>query len=78
MDLYLFYPMASIRIFVPIDVDFWGLHKTAKAWYINTHVLNEMLKRVQHDKEKCVIPNLFRNLDFGNDNKSIAFVLVTP
>jgi len=35
-----------------------------------------MLKRVQHDKKKCVIPNLFRNLEFGNDNKSIAFALV--
>jgi hypothetical protein len=35
-----------------------------------------MLKRVQHDKKKCVIPNLFRNLEFDNDNKSIAFVLV--
>ena len=43
---------------------------------INTNALNEMLKRVQHDKKKCVIPNLFRNLDFGNDNKSTAFVLV--
>ena len=59
-----------------MDVDFWGLHKTAKAWYINTNVLNEMLKRVQHEKEKSVIPDLFRNFDFGNDNKSIAFVLV--
>jgi hypothetical protein len=38
--------------------------------------LNEMLKRVQHDGKKCVIPNLFRNLEFGNNNKSIAFVLV--
>jgi hypothetical protein len=37
-----------------------------------------MLKRVQHDKKKCVIPNLFRNLEFGNDNKLIAFVLVNP
>jgi hypothetical protein len=35
-----------------------------------------MLKRVQHDKKKCVIPNLFRNLGFGNDNESIGFVLV--
>jgi hypothetical protein len=35
-----------------------------------------MLKRVQHDKKKCVIPNLFRNLDSGNVNKLIAFVLV--
>jgi hypothetical protein len=35
-----------------------------------------MLKRVQHDKKKCVIPNLFRNLEFGNDNKSIAFAIV--
>ena len=34
-----------------------------------------MLKRVQHDKKKCVIPNLFRNLEFGNENKSIAFAL---
>jgi hypothetical protein len=41
----------------------------------NTNALSEMLKRAQHDKKKCVIPNLFRNLDFGNDNKSIAFVL---
>jgi hypothetical protein len=36
-----------------------------------------MLKRVQHDKKKSVIPNLFRNLEFGNDNKLIAFVLVS-
>ena len=36
-----------------------------------------MLKRVQHDKKKYVIPNLFRNLEFGNDNELIAFVLVT-
>jgi len=28
-----------------------------------------MLKPVQHDKKKCVIPNLFRNLGFGNDSK---------
>ena len=35
-----------------------------------------MLKRVQHDKKKYVIPNLFRNLDFRNDNKLIAFVLI--
>jgi len=34
-----------------------------------------MLKRVQHDKKKRVIPNLFRNLGFGNDKNSIAFVL---
>ena len=37
----------------------------------NTNALNEMLKRV-HDREKCVIPNLFRNLDFGNDNELIC------
>jgi hypothetical protein len=37
-----------------------------------------MLKRVQHDKKKPVIPNLFRNLEFNNDNKLIAFVLITP
>jgi hypothetical protein len=43
----------------------------------NTKALNEMLKRVQHDKKECVIPNLFRNLEFGNDNKLIAFVLKT-
>ena len=43
---------------------------------INTDALSEMLKRVQHDKKKSVIPNLFRNLDFGNDKKSIASVLV--
>jgi hypothetical protein len=36
-----------------------------------------MLKRVQHDKKRYVIPNLFRNLEFGNDNKLIAFVLVS-
>jgi hypothetical protein len=36
-----------------------------------------MLKRVQHDRKKCVIPNLFRNLDFGNDNKLIAFVSIS-
>jgi hypothetical protein len=34
-----------------------------------------MLKRV-HDKKKYVIPNLFRNLEFGNDNELISFVLV--
>lgn len=38
--------------------------------------VNEMLNSFQHDKKKCVIPNLFRNLDFDNDNKSTAFVLV--
>jgi len=43
---------------------------------MNTNALNEMLKRVQHDKKKCVIPNLVRNLEFCNDNRSIAFVLV--
>jgi hypothetical protein len=42
----------------------------------NTTALNQMLKRVQHDKKRYVIPNLFRNLEFGNDNKLIAFVLV--
>ena len=31
-----------------------------------------MLKWVQHDKRKYVIPNLFRNLEFGNDDKLIA------
>jgi hypothetical protein len=41
----------------------------------NTNALNEMLKRVQYDKKRHVIPNLFRNLEFGNDNKLIAFVL---
>ena len=35
-----------------------------------------MLKRVQHDKKRYVIPNLFRNLEFANDNELIAFVLV--
>jgi hypothetical protein len=35
-----------------------------------------MLKRVQSDKEGYVIPKLFRNLEFGNDNKLIAFVLI--
>jgi hypothetical protein len=35
-----------------------------------------MLKQVHHDKEKYVIPNSFRNLEFGNDNKLIAFVLI--
>ena len=38
--------------------------------------LNEMLKRVQHDKKKYVIPNLFRNLESANDKELIAFVLV--
>jgi hypothetical protein len=36
-----------------------------------------MLKRVQHDKKKHVIPSLFRNLEFWNDNKLIAFGLST-
>jgi hypothetical protein len=35
-----------------------------------------MLKRVQHNKKKYVIPNLFRNLEFGNDNELIAFVIL--
>jgi hypothetical protein len=36
-----------------------------------------MLKRVQkHDKEMYVIPNLFRNLESGNDNKLVAFVII--
>jgi hypothetical protein len=35
----------------------------------NTNALNQMLKRVQHDKKKSVIPNLVRNLEFGNDHK---------
>jgi hypothetical protein len=35
-----------------------------------------MLKRVQHDKTKSVIPNLFRNLKVANVNKSMAFVLI--
>ena len=43
----------------------------------NTDVLNVMLKRVQHDKKKYVIPNLFRNLEFSDDNKLIEFVLNT-
>jgi hypothetical protein len=42
----------------------------------NTNALNEMLKRVQHDKKKYFIPNLFRNLEFGNDNELIAFALI--
>ncbi len=42
----------------------------------NTNAKNEMLKRVQHDKKRYVIPNLFRNLEFINDNELIAFVLV--
>jgi hypothetical protein len=42
----------------------------------NTNALNQMLKRVQHDKKKYVIPNLFRNLEFGNGNKLIALVLI--
>ena len=42
----------------------------------NTDALNEMLKPVQHDKKKRVIPNLFRNLEFGNDKILSVFVLV--
>ncbi len=34
-----------------------------------------MLERI-HDKKKYVIPNLFRNLEFGNDNELIAPVLM--
>ena len=45
---------------------------------INTNAINEMLKRFQkHDKKKYVIPNLFRNLKFGNDNELIASVLIS-
>jgi len=44
--------------------------------FTNTSALNEMLKQVQHDNKKYVIPNLFRNLEFSNDNKLIAFVLI--
>jgi len=36
-----------------------------------------MLKRVQHDKKKHVIPNLFRNLEFRHDKGLIAFALIT-
>jgi hypothetical protein len=35
-----------------------------------------MLKPGQHDKKNYVIPNLFRNLEFANDNELIAFVLI--
>ena len=42
----------------------------------NTNALNEMLKRVHHDKKRYVIPNLFRNLEVGNGKRFIAFVLV--
>jgi len=35
-----------------------------------------MLKRAQHDKKKCVIPNLFQNLGFVDDKELNAFVLV--
>jgi hypothetical protein len=36
-----------------------------------------MLKGVQHDKKKYAIRNLFRNLEFGNDNDLIAIVFVS-
>jgi hypothetical protein len=52
------------------------LIESAKINIINTSALNKMLKRVQHDKKKCVIPNLFRNLEFGNDKELIAFILI--
>ena len=29
-----------------------------------TNTINEVLKRVQHDKKRYVIPNLFRNLEW--------------
>jgi len=45
---------------------------------INTNALNKMLKQVQHNKKKRVIPNLFRNLGFGNDKELNAFILVLP
>jgi hypothetical protein len=35
-----------------------------------------MLKRVQHDEKKYVIPNLFRNLEFVNDNELLSFAKV--
>jgi len=35
---------------------------------------NRIRKRIEHAKKKCAIPNLFRNLHFGNDNEVIAFV----
>ena len=31
----------------------------------------------QHDKKKCVIPNLFRNLGFVNGKELNAFVLIS-
>ena len=43
---------------------------------INRNALDQMLKRVQHDEKRDVIPNLFRNLDFGNDHQFIPFVLL--
>ncbi len=36
--------------------------------------LNQMVKRVQRDNNKDVIPNSFRNLEIPNGNWSIAFV----
>jgi hypothetical protein len=40
---------------------------------MSTNAFNGMLKRVQHDKKKYVIPNLVRNLEFGNDNELLSF-----
>jgi len=31
-----------------------------------------------HDKKRYVVPNLFRNLEFANDDELIALVLVRP
>jgi len=67
-------PQAGISKNDYADLGFFK--KSLFKYDINTDALNEMLKRVQHDKKKYVIPNLFRNLEFSNDNKLIAFVLI--
>jgi hypothetical protein len=60
----------EIKILVNIE------RSATRSYHTITNALNEMLKPAQHDKKNYVIPNLFRNLEFANDNELIASALV--
>jgi hypothetical protein len=42
------------------------------------NALNEMLKRVQHDEKKAVIPNLFRTVMGSGLTIDIHFFVIIP
>jgi len=60
-----------------LPTSYWDLiQQKDKCGYVSiTNALNQMLKRFHHDKKKYVIPNLFRNLEFGNGNKLICLCI---